>query len=378
MSGYFDRNGMPKAHRDWPGKLIAAVLLIAITGASMLLFKRYSDVVFPAYRTFSKGFMRVLSAIFSVIPVAAWDFIEVGLIIGVITSFAVMIAKRDPFMEWFTSVLLMAAIITTEVVMGWMLNHYAPALSDEIGLEVRQYTKEELAEATEYYFDMAASYADQVERNASGSMVRQDFDELAEIAGAGYEPLADSYDIFDGGSTRPVKKLSLFGDLLLYSGITGEFMPVTGESTVPENENVVSMPFTMLHEAAHRLGIAAEEEANFSAFLSATASDDVRFRYSGYYMAFIYCYNKLAASDIDALRTLIKEKTAEDERYMLVIRDTDDTNEYYKKYESKLEDVATKTNDTYLKTFSEESGVKSYGEVVDELIAWQQSSQTQQ
>ena len=54
------------------------------------------------------------------------------------------------------------------------------------------------------------------------------------------------------------------------------------------------------------------------------------------------------------------------------MQDLDDTSLYYKQYESRLEEVATKTNDTYLKAFSEESGVKSYGEVVDELIAWQQ------
>lgn len=358
--------------RTWPGKLIASIVLLIITGASMFFFKRYADVLFPAYRIFSKNFMRILAAVYSVIPVAAWDLIAIGLVIGVITSFFVMIFKRTSFMEWLTSVLLMAAIIAFEVICGWMLNHYAPSLAGELGLEIRKYSKEELLDATEYYFDMAATLADKQERNASGSLVRQDFDELAEIAGAGYAKIEDLGDVFRGGSGQPVKRLSVFGELLMYSGITGEFMPVTGESTVPGNENIVSMPFSMLHEAAHRLGIAAEEEANFAAYLAAEASDDVRFTYSGYYIAFVYCYNKMASADPEALRTMIKNKVAGDERYALVVKDVNDTSEYYKQYESKLEEVATKTNDTYLKTFSEESGVKSYGEVVDELIAWQQ------
>ena len=138
-----------------------------------------------------------------------------------------MIAKRTSFPDWLTSVLLLASVIAFEVICGWMLNHYAPPLAKEIDLNVRKYSKEELAEATEYYFDKAAEYADRQVRNARGSLVRQDFDELAVIAGKGYVPLSRKYAVFSNGSERPVKKLSVFGELLMYSGITGEFIPVS-------------------------------------------------------------------------------------------------------------------------------------------------------
>ena len=45
-------------------------------------------------------------------------------------------------------------------------------------------------------------------------------------------------------------------------------------------------------------------------------------------------------------------------------------NKHYAKYEGKVQDAAQKVNDTYLKAFSEKSGVQSYGEVTDLLIAW--------
>ena len=35
-----------------------------------------------------------------------------------------------------------------------------------------------------------------------------------------------------------------------------------------------------------------------------------------------------------------------------------------------MQEVANKANDAYLKAFREESGVQSYGEVADLLIAW--------
>ena len=53
-------------------------------------------------------------------------------------------------------------------------------------------------------------------------------------------------------------------------------------------------------------------------------------------------------------------------------RDAQAANEHYAQYEGKVQDAATKVNDAYLKAFSEETGVQSYGEVADLLIAWYQ------
>ena len=53
-----------------------------------------------------------------------------------------------------------------------------------------------------------------------------------------------------------------------------------------------------------------------------------------------------------------------------VVTDLRAANEHYAQYEGKVQDAAQKVNDTYLKAFSEESGVQSYGEAADLLIAW--------
>ena len=52
------------------------------------------------------------------------------------------------------------------------------------------------------------------------------------------------------------------------------------------------------------------------------------------------------------------------------VTDAQAANEHYVQYEGKVQDAAQKVNDAYLKAFSEESGVQSYGEVADLLIAW--------
>ena len=185
----------------------------------------------------------------------------------------------------------------------------APPLADDLGLEVGEYSAEELYEATEYYWELAAQAAERVERDPQTyALVRQPFERQAQVAGASYEPLARDYAVFAGGSAARVKELWLLGDALLYVGSDGIFIPVTGEANVPANCAVATQEFNMCHEAAHRLGIAAEEEANFAAFLACTAND-----------------------------------------------------------------AGQAVNDAYLKVFGEEAGVRSYGLWVDYLIAWRVS-----
>jgi hypothetical protein len=169
-----------------------------------------------------------------------------------------------------------------------------------------------------------------------------------------------------------VKRFSLIGEYLLYNGIIGMFMPVTGEASVPRNVPVIPLPFTMCHEAAHRLGIASEQEANFCAFLACMNSDDMYFRYSGAYSAFGYCWNALVSADPDRAKALYETYKMQ-KGVALVFMDRQDTRAAYDKYDSPLQEVSDNINDTYLKTFSHESGIRSYGEVTDYLIAWHQS-----
>ncbi|WP_443741808.1 DUF3810 family protein [Tractidigestivibacter sp.] len=53
-----------------------------------------------------------------------------------------------------------------------------------------------------------------------------------------------------------------------------------------------------------------------------------------------------------------------------MLQDRTATQTHYRAFEGPFEDVGTTVNDTYLKSFGEEDGVRSYGLVVDYLLAW--------
>lgn len=370
--------------------IAAAAMALACPGL-MVLFSRFGAAFFPAYRVFSKMLLGVLSTLSGIFPISIWDILAVVLIAGALISLIVVLVRErslGAFAAWSSVVGCVVAAILVLFVLGWGLNHYAPPLSQEIGLTVERYTTDELADATRYYLTRAAEHAPEVPRDESGELVRQDFDELARIAGASYSGLDPSSGAWPSvssetsdawifsGPTAPVKPLMLFGEALLHTGHTGIFMPATGEANVPMNVAVADMPFTMCHEAAHRLAIAREQEANFAAFLacteSATASQDARFAYSGYYNAFAYCLNALYADDPELAQQVVQEvyDSGLEEGVYLVLLDRKATSEHYAAYKGPAREVGRRVNDGYLRTFGEALGIRSYGLVVDYLIAW--------
>ena len=152
--------------------------------------------------------------------------------------------------------------------------------------------------------------------------------------------------------------------LFSQTGTTGIFICFTAEACVNPDTYTAWIPFTMCHELAHRQAITAEDDANFCAYLACMASEDDDFRYSGAFGAYIYCHNALSKIDKTAAGQIWSTLSEG------VLADIRAANAHYEQYEGKVQDAAQKVNDTYLKAFSEESGVQSYGEAADLLIAW--------
>ena len=343
-------------------RTITSVSLLVFTGVLLLLANLLDSFFFSFYPDLSRGIIKVLAGVTSIFPFALFEILIVGLVIWFIFTLIRAIIKAR-MVRWLTGVLLSVCILVTAFVSIWGLNYYAPPMDERLGLERRQYTVEELTEATKYYRDMANTLSSQVKRGADGVMVEYDFAKLSDAAGEGYETLAQRYDCFDG-STVGVKKL-ISSPLMGKIGTTGVFLCLTGESTVSTTTHAASMPFTMCHEIGHRMAFAREDEANFAGFLACAANERPEFRYSGYYAAFRYCYNALYDADPSAAAAVwsgVSENVATDWGASVV---------HYEAIRSETaSEVSDAVYDTYLKSFSVESGVQSYGEVTDLLLAW--------
>lgn len=342
-------------------RLISSVCLLVTTGLLILAATQLNSFFFSFYPAFSRAALRFLAGLTAPLPCAVWELLLIALLLWFLISFFVDLCKGR-LLQWLSG-LLLGLSLSVFLFMGlWGLNYYAPSMASRLSLPERKYTVEELREATQYYRDRANETALFVARDEDGVMLAGDFDALACTAGDGFAVLAQENSCFDGSTAR-VKHL-LSSRLMGANGTTGVFIAFTGESGVSSTTFSASLPFTMCHEIGHRMAFAREDEANFAGFLGCLANEQPEFQYSGYYSAFIYCYNALYQADPeaaaavmagagDALRTDLRASIA-----------------HYDALENQTASaVQDRVYDTYLKTFAVESGVQSYGEVTDLLIA---------
>ena len=352
----------------WRGYIIAAIIA-AITATLMVFAKTHTlliDMFFP-YTT--RLIQTSLAGWASGADFCLWQMLVVLLAAALLTTIVLMIVLRWNFVQWLGWVLTAAATIFFLHTGVYGLNNYAGPLADDIRLNVTEFNVTELVEATTYFGDIANTLSTEVPRNEDGSVAFPSFEEMAEMAGEGFETLAyEEYVSVFAGSTLPVKKLG-WADMYTSMGITGLTMPLTGEAAVNPQIPAVTIPFVMCHEMAHRMCIATERDANLAGFLACDANSSPVFRYSGYYMALRYCYSALLSvgtTSADAAAQKIYNNLTPELR-----RDLADYDNFFASNRSDMAaDLATDTNDLYIKVSGDEEGVGSYDQVSDLLVSW--------
>jgi Protein of unknown function (DUF3810) len=158
-------------------------------------------------------------------------------------------------------------------------------------------------------------------------------------------------------------KLVLFSPILSYLGISGIFVPFTGEASVNGTLPDWEIPFTASHELAHQRGFAREDEANYVAYLACRSHPDRDFRYSGTLNAALYALGALARADRAAYGSLRAEISPATRRDLAALA------AWRSRYESRVGEVQDHINDVYLKTQGQAAGLQSYGRMVDLLLA---------
>ena len=335
----------------------------------MAFAKAHTALVDMVYPYVTRLIQTSLSSWSSGVDFCLWQLIVVLLGVLVLASVVLMIIFRWNFVQWLGWILAGVSLIFCLHTGIYGLNTYAGSLADDIRLNVTEYTVTELAEATAYFRDIANELATQVPRDADGSPDYPTFDEMAEQAGDGFDALTyEKYMSVFAGSKDPVKELG-WADMYTSMGITGVTMPLTGEAAVNPQTPVVAIPFTMCHEMCHRVCISQERDANLGAFLACDANSDPIFRYSGYFMAFRYCYNTLVSIGTTTSSAAANEIYAGIDEHML--QDLTYYREFYAaNQDDSASNFANSVNDTYIKVSGDESGTKSYGEVTDLLVSW--------
>ena len=347
-------------------KLKISIIVFALfTMILNLILKHYPKFVDRAYSTsINKVTIQLLSIITSILPFSLTEILVPLLLLILIGLFITLVTKikSGELLKYFLTIIAYASLLYILFMFLWGFNYNRLPLNQIMGLEIKKASESELSGLCDNLIKKANNLRTAVQENSEGVMeISGGYKDIFSRAQKGYDRASELYKEFEGKYGQP--KAIFLSKAMSYTGITGIYMPYTGEANVNVNETDMMLPATVLHEMAHQRGFAREDEANYIAYLSCSMHPDMDFQYSGVMLALIHSMNALAGKDMEAYIKLTKnysEGVRRDLRYY---------SSFWKQYEGKVEEASNKINDNYLKSNGQGDGVESYGRMVDLLIA---------
>lgn len=357
---------------------------------------------------FSRGVYPWLSSAWGFLPslvpwsVAQWVVVAaLAFCLGWLVFYATALVRgrgKRRFVLWRAASTMLAVISVGYCVFALMcgLNYYRLTFAEVAGFDLRESTTEELASLCEslatHMNEERAAVAETVDgndtagvlgeaastpddsgsENADGNELATEpdkyaashggFEAYAEGAVANMEALAETYPAL----SRPLysrPKPVLFSKLMSYADIAGMYFPFTVESNINVDGPFFTIPATMGHELAHQCGFMREDEANFIGYLACKESGDPLTRYSGYSLAYDYALSALIGADRNAA-VAVNDTLSE-----AVQADRAARAAYLKQFEGPVAEASNAANNAYLKANQQQDGTRSYGRMVDLLLA---------
>ena len=149
----------------WMGYLTAAIIG-AISWVLLQFGEKFTtlvDMVFPYVTRTLMGYLAEWSA---PLDFCLWQVIVVAAAVVLLATVVLMVIMRWNPVRWLGWVAAVCSVVYLLHTVVFGLNYYAGDLADDIRLEKREYSVAELADATQYYRDMANLLAVQVNRDS--------------------------------------------------------------------------------------------------------------------------------------------------------------------------------------------------------------------
>lgn len=338
------RNGHAKYFQ-----LILPLLLILF----IRIFSNFPDLVEEFYGvSVYPRWARVQSALTGFCSLSIGDVLYAVLVIGLLRR--VLRVRSHPLNV--ISGLSTLCWIYVIFQLSWGLNYSRPTADRRLGIQASPSDTAYLHALTDRLLERTNAYA--AVRHLADP---PPFDRLVSAAERGYAVLSVN-GYWPAPGSVSLKK-SLFGGIGNYIGYSGYFNPFTGEAQLNHAVPSVLHPFVIAHEMGHQLGFAREQEANLTGFMAARASEDSLMCYSAYFDMFLYANAALYRSDSVVARQNLKQLVPAARKDLEALRS------FRERYRTWIEDLTDWWYNHYLKMNGQEEGARSYGLVVQTLLA---------
>lgn len=329
---------------------------------------------FPKFTEYAitRGLFRIIAFpiewLMSVIPFSITELVvilSIPAIITLLTVWIVRIIKKPEklcifekgcrFICWCLSLALLIFMVMDGA------NFSRIPTGELLHLPDGTYTADDLYTVTSDLAQKASAAREKLKEDENGcATLSVDKNELLLLADDCYKSLRQEYPFLKTATWR-VKPVML-SHLWSYTGTTGVYCPWLGEANVNTDIPDYELGHTAVHEVAHTMGFAKENECNFLGWLACSKSGQPDYEYSGHLQAYIYCSNALYKAD----KELWHKAYANCSDGM--IRDMKNSNTYWDSFEGEIEEVSQKINDSFIKANGVESGVLSYNQMVELML----------
>ena len=309
---------------------------------------------------------RALSYVTDFVPFSLAEAIYALAIIGGLVYIIAKLIRMFRRKEWgkqvyiiFVTLLTAGAVFYGGFCLLWGVYYYGDDFMAQSGLKKEKISVEQLQEVTAWYAQLANEYAGQVPRDERGVCQLDRQAVLAESPRV-YVGLEQRFECLQGPEVHA--KGMLFSRVMSLVDFTGFFFPLTAEANVNMDFPSSLFPSTVAHELAHQRGVAKEQEANFVAVLACLDYGEPEYVYSAALLAYTHLGNALYSADRAAWERVYGSL---DERVLL---DFAANRAYWKQFETPVQKASNTVYESFLQSYDQELGLKSYGACVDLLV----------
>ena len=341
-------------------KIIALLLIPQVLILSY--FKNNPRIVEEYYSEFIYQYIfKFYSMLFSGFSIAIGDLLVLLALISSIIYFIFFFRfKINDFINVF-------AVISITIFLFyslWGLNYFKTPLLSK--LDIGEIKYESLQTTLDRLID-DANEAHLILGDVDSTLENLEFDKEKIIS----ELKLDNIKKFDKISTTKFAKKSIIPKIFLYQGVSGYINPFTLEAIVVEEIPSIDFSITVLHEQAHQLGYAAEEDANFLAFISSINNQDPLIKYSGYVFGLSYLLNEIQINHNDDLSSFTDKINSG------IIEDINSRRKFWQKYSNNIiNSLQNVLYDFYLKSNNQKAGIASYSRIVNHIINYYENDRS--
>ena len=242
----------------------------------------------------------------------------------------------------------------------WGLNYYRTPLTQKLNLKTNYSTEDLIKTTKEIILLTNKVHFDITNDTEKVVSLKLNFEDLKKEINIGYKNISKKYPFLKYYPSN--QKKSLFSTPISYMGFSGYFNPFTNETQLNWHTPKNSQPITQAHEQAHQLGFAAENEANFIAFLATNENNNIFIKYSALTFALKHCLNDLFIKDLDSFNYLKSSVNYG------VLKDFENRQKKWNYFKNPLEPLFKKIYSKFLNFNNQKLGIKSYSYVVAHIV----------